>query len=222
MKRKILSDTHGARLSVAAVALGAAIALAVGCVTINVYFPEAAIKDLSEKIEDEVEKRAAEVGGDEQSRLETPAKPGPILAIWARLAPSLLRLSAAPAQAQGGKVADPGVTNPAIRQIIDSRARRLAELNRLKASGVLGENNRALVEIRNLDAVADLRERAAAQRLVKEENADRETMFKEIAAATNVDLSQLPRIRSTYAETLRQNAERGDWIQMPDGTWKQK
>ena len=67
-----------------------------------------------------------------------------------------------------------------------------------------------------------LQERAAVQKLVRAENADRERMFKEIAAATGTDLSQLPRIRSTYAATLRQKARTGDWIQMPDASWRQK
>ena len=37
-----------------------AAALVLACVTINVYFPEAAVKDLSEKIEDAVAREAAE------------------------------------------------------------------------------------------------------------------------------------------------------------------
>ena len=49
-----------------------------------------------------------------------------------------------------------------------------------------------------------------------------ERMFQEIAAATGVDLSQLPRIQETYAAPLRQNAPRGDWIQLPDGRWETK
>ena len=76
------------------------------------------------------------------------------------------------------------------------------------------------LEIRDLDAV-DLRSRAEVQRLVKEENADRERLFGEIATAKNVDRSQLPRIRETYAKTLRANARSGDWIQAADGSWKQ-
>ena len=87
---------------------------------------------------------------------------------------------------------------------------------------MIGENNRALVEVRNLEAVQGLRERADAQKLVKDENADREQLFKEIAAAKNVDLAQLPKIRATYAETLREKAKPGDWMQLPDGSWVQK
>ena len=119
------------------------------------------------------------------------------------------------------EVAAPEITNPAIRQIIQSRAARVKELNRYKASGALGENNKALVQVRQLDALA-LQERAAVQKLVRAENADRERMFKEIATATGTDLSQLPKIRSNYATTLRQKAKRGDWIQMPDGSWRPK
>ena len=46
----------------------------VACVTINVYFPEAAVKDLSEKIEDAVAREAAEaVEGDMEPQGEVDA-----------------------------------------------------------------------------------------------------------------------------------------------------
>ena len=119
------------------------------------------------------------------------------------------------------EVAAPEITNPAIRRIIQSRAARVRQLNRYKTSGAVGENNRAQVEVRQLDPLS-LQERAAVQKLVRAENADRERMFHEIAAAKGVDLSQLPQIRETYAQALQEAAKRGDWIQIPDGSWKQK
>ena len=199
------------------VLLAAAGLVAAACLTINVYFPEAQIKDLSQQIEEAVKKQAAEQGATETPAppAETPKEPG--------ASSSLLDLlvGATPAYAAEG-VAQPEITNPAIRKIIDARASRLADIDKYKAMGVIGESNQALLEIRNLEAVSDLRARAEVQRLVKAENADREQLFKEIAAAKNVDLSQLPKIRETYATTLRQDARPGDWIQMPDGSWKQK
>jgi uncharacterized protein YdbL (DUF1318 family) len=57
---------------------------------------------------------------------------------------------------------------------------------------------------------------------VREENADREQLFREIAAAEGVDLSQLPRIQQTYAETMRRVARPGQWVQQPDGNWVRK
>ena len=171
-----------------AIGLGCAAVLA-ACITINVYFPEAAVKELAQQIEDEVQRKAA--GEAAQAPEPTPAS-------------------------------EPEISNPAIRKIIDSRATRLAAINDLKVKGVIGESNQALLVVRNLDAIQGLKARADAQKLIKDENADREQLFKEIAAAKNVDLAQLPQIQTTYAETLREKAHPGNWIQLPDGTWVQK
>jgi len=110
---------------------------------------------------------------------------------------------------QTDEVTAPEITNPAIRKIIQSRAGRVRALNRFKAAAALGKNNKTLVEVRQLDSVP-MSERRGLKQLVRAENADRERMFKAIAAATGTDLSQLPKIRSTYATTLRQKARRGD------------
>ena len=201
--------------------------IALACVTINVYFPEAAVKDLSEQIEDAVAREATEQGESEAEAESTGDDDPSESASWLRstfdtmVGTTLHLLGPAPVYAQGNQVAAPEITNPAIRKIIQSRAARVQQINKYKSSGALGENNQALLEVRQLDALP-LQERAAVQKLVRTENADRETMFKEIAAATGADLSQLPRIRQTYASTLRQKARRGDWIQQPDGKWSQK
>lgn len=186
---------------------------AVACVTVNVYFPESAIKELSQQIEDEVQRQAADGSVDQAA-----PPPGPVAAA----SPLALLGLATPAFAAEAEVAAPEVTNPAIRKIIDSRAQRLPAIDRYKGMEVLGENNQALLEIRSLDPVTDLRQRAEVQRLVKAENEDRTQLFKEIAAAKGVDLSQLPRIQATYAETLRGTAKTGDWVQLADGTWSRK
>jgi len=187
----------------------------VACITINVYFPEEAIKDLSEQIEAQVEQQAA----GEAAPVEP--TPTPAAAGGSPLA-ALLSLGATNAWAGEEEVAAPEISNPAIRTIIASRAARLSALNGWKASGVIGENNQGLVEARSLDSVPGLKERADVQRLIRDENADREQLYREIAAAKNVELSLLPKIRETYASTLRDKARLGDWIQQPDGAWVQK
>jgi len=202
------------------IGLGCAVVLA-ACITINVYFPEAAVKELAQQIEDEVQRKAA----GEPSPTPVP-EPTPVAEPAAGAPESLLSwvlsLGATTAYAAQDEVAAPEITNPAIRKIIDSRAARLRAVTDLKAKGVVGESNEALLVVRNLDAIQGLKERAEAQKLIRDENADREQLFKEIAAAKNVELSQLPQIRTTYAEALRENARPGDWIQLPDGSWEQK
>jgi len=199
------------------IALVAGLVGSLACVTINVYFPEAAVRDLSQQIEEEVQKQAAQ----QPATPETPpvSEDGGQSRLYrTTLLDAVLGVTSVHAQS----VPEPTVSNPAIRKIIDSRASRVDAINKFKAAGAIGESNRALLEIRDLEAVTDLKARADAQRLVKAENADREQLFKEIAAAEGVDPSQIDRVRETYAETLRANARPGDWIQDPGGAWKQK
>ena len=196
----------------------APVLLTAACFTINVYFPEAAIQDLSNKIEDQVAKEAAAKAAAAPPATTPPAEP----AEKPGQSSSVLDLLLGTPVAHAEEVAAPEATSPAIRKIIDSRAGRLADLNAFKARGVIGENNQGLVETRNLETLADLKARADVQRLVKSENADREELYKEVAAAKGVDLSQLPKIRETYAATLRERAKPGEWIQGADGAWKQK
>lgn len=203
------------------------------CVTINVYFPEEKVRELSEQIEDAVEEQAAQddgtgaeasdpepadAGAANPEKASTEAVEGS-----ARISPAgwLLHLLPASQALAADEVVAPEISNPAIRRIIQSRADRLPAIRNYLQSGVLGENNQALLEVRALDDL-DLRQRAEVQRLVKAENGDRDRMFEEIAAATGAEMSQLPQIRRTYAETIRQKAERGTWIQEPDGNWRRK
>ncbi len=188
--------------------------IVVGCVTINLYFPEQEVKDLASEIEREVQEKARAEDDPEPS-----PEPGPQSLRRGSTSLFDLLLGVTPAYAQ---VPEPETTNPAIRKIIDSRAARLGDVNKYKSSGVIGENSRGDLEVRDLAAITDLRLRAEVQKLVRAENTDRDQLYKEVAAAKNVDLSQLDMIRTTYAETLRANARPGDWIQMPDGSWKQK
>jgi uncharacterized protein YdbL (DUF1318 family) len=207
--------------------------LLAGCVTINVYFPEAEIRELSERIEAEVRGEPVSAGEDTEDEVDESAAAPPRLRLASEPARGVargeLRLAGLGAlagvlaiNAPGQGVPEPAVMTPAIRKIIASRRERHPALERWKSQGVVGETNRALVEARDLQQVADLRQRAEVQRLLREENADREQLFREIAAAEGVDLSQLPRIQQTYADTLRRVALPGQWVQMPDGSWVRK
>jgi uncharacterized protein YdbL (DUF1318 family) len=213
-------------LTTAALAIGAA------CVTINVYFPEKAVKSLSEAIEREVNQESAAKPAAGSPDAKSPDAKAPAAAPDAAKpeggkpagggSMSLLDRALGITPAMADEVQDPEVSNPAIRKIIDSRKARLADVRAWKSKGVLGENNQALLEARALDTVTDLKDRAAVQRIVREENADREQLFREIALAKKVDSSQIPKIRETYAATLRANAQPGDWVQGPDGNWAKK
>ena len=190
------------------------------CVTIKVYFPEARIQKLSDQIEAEVERQGGAEAEAPPTAAPAPAPPAPEgmsggLLWWE----SLIGVEVAHAQEE---VPLPSATSPAIRKIIESRAARLTALRRLKNMGAIGESNKGLLEPRNSEAVTDLAQRAEMQRLVKQENDDRELLYREIATAEGVAASQLPRIRETYAATIRERARTGDLLQLPEGTWIRK
>jgi len=97
----------------------------------------------------------------------------------------------------------------AVRARIDQR---LASVDALKDRGVIGENNRGLVEARGAATAAD-------QRIVSEENADRQTVYAAIAAQSKESADAVGRAR---AQKIAAAARPGQWIQDAGGTWKKK
>jgi uncharacterized protein YdbL (DUF1318 family) len=91
-------------------------------------------------------------------------------------------------------------------------AQRYPELRAQKDRGAVGETYKGLVEaVKSGDSAAD--------KLVAEENADREELFKVIASAegTTPDV-----VANRLAARNFANAKAGDYLKGPDGTWKKK
>ncbi|MFZ9682817.1 MAG: YdbL family protein [Cephaloticoccus sp.] len=88
---------------------------------------------------------------------------------------------------------------------------RLGELDQLKASGAIGENNRGFVELR--ESGGDAGAVAAA------ENRDRETVYAAIAAKAGTSADQVGRAR---ARQIAANSAAGVWLQDESGTWYRK
>lgn len=89
---------------------------------------------------------------------------------------------------------------------------RLGSLNELKDRGAAGENNRGYLEARGGAQAAD-------QKVIADENADRRTVYADIAARTGANPDAVGRQR---AQQLASLARRGHWIQDASGAWKQK
>lgn len=107
------------------------------------------------------------------------------------------------------------VTTPLLAQNLPSlqasMAKRLPEIDKLKASGVLGENNLGYLEVReNKDNAAEL---AAA------ENADRKAVYEALAAQNKVTAEE---VGKTRARQIAQQSKPGVWIQDAKGGWAKK
>ncbi|MBL9209040.1 MAG: YdbL family protein [Opitutaceae bacterium] len=108
-----------------------------------------------------------------------------------------------------------GSVAPAAENLNAVRARmeqRLGSLNELKDRGAAGENNRGYLEARGAAQAAD-------QKVIADENADRRTVYADIAARTGANPDTVGRQR---AQQLASLARRGHWIQDASGAWKQK
>lgn len=189
--------------------LGLATLLLAACVTINVYFPAAEAQEAAREF---VEK----VIGDETTP-SAPAEPAePAGDSSGGLA--LLSFFIASAHAQS---VDITIRTPAIQAIQDRMAARFqAELEPHFSSGALGFGRDGLLVLREAAKVA-LKDRAALNQSVADDNRDRNAVYREIAVA-NGHPEWEGQIRETFAAQWIASARPGWWYQAADGSWKQK
>ena len=178
------------------------------CVTVNIYFPAAAVQRAADEIVKET------WGGpngtpdrvEPQSRLRS-APPRSL---------SFSLVSQALAQEP-----DINVSNPAIRGLKESIKRRSGAIKPYMDRGNAGINQDGLLAVRSTDGL-NLKERAEVQQLIEAENRDREALYVEIAKANNIPGEAVPKIKGIFAKSWIDQAQPGWWIQDPQGTWKRK
>jgi uncharacterized protein YdbL (DUF1318 family) len=177
------------------------------CVTVNIYFPAPEVREAAEKIVDET------WGG------ATPPAPGK----QSSLAGRLLLAAACVVSPREAEAADVNVdvSTAAIRALKDGMKQRAAELKPQLASGSVGIGKDGLLVVRDAAAL-DLASKARVKRLVDAENKDREELYKEIASANNFGAERVADIRTIFAQTWKDKAEPGWWIQSAAGAWSQK
>ena len=178
------------------------------CVTVNIYFPAAAVERAADQI-------VKETWGEPSKSTAPPAPQSQTrFAPW-RLA-SLILVSEAHAQE-----ADINVSNPAIRAIKESIKTRSDSIKPFMDRGNVGIATDGLLAIRNTDGL-NLKERAETKQLVDAENRDRENLYVEIAKANNMSNETVPKIKGIFARSWLEQARPGWWIQDSQGNWKKK
>lgn len=188
--------------------LGAMVTAAVvtACVTINVYFPEAAAEQAADRfIQDVLGEQTPPAPLDEDA-----GSGGWVLSL------SGLFISSAHAQQANIDIDTPQVQ--AIKQRMVERQRE--HLAKWFDAGAIGLASDGTVEIRDRGAVS-LSERRDMERLVAEENSDRNAVYREIAVA-NGHPEWEAEIRQTFARQWIANARSGWYYQNAQGEWVQK
>ena len=119
------------------------------------------------------------------------------------------------------KIVKPEISNPAIRKNLQTRTTRLTQLIDFKSNEFIGENHLAELQIINIKRIPE-HQRHMVEDIVEAENMDRKKMFLLIAEAKGWDISKLTDIRENYAQAIRKEAIKGEWIQMQDELWQMK
>ncbi len=180
------------------------------CVTINVYFPAAAAEKAADRIIEDIwgpGQAPPAPEGNEQTSIGEAA--GDVLV-------AALDFVIPAAQAQ----ADIDVSSPAIRALTASMKSRASQLEPYFNSGAIGLTSDGLVEIRDANAVP-LADRNKLRKLVADENADRNSLYREIASANGHPEWEAD-IRSTFAERWVANARAGWYHKSKAGAWTKK
>lgn len=185
----------------------------VGCVTINVYFPEAAAQKAADQFignvlgEPDTAPKPAPKGPAEQ-----PAAPDPSSAMLLDLLIPAAHAASEP---------DLRIATPATEALRASmRTRFQNTLQGLLASGAVGFTNDGLVAMHDPSKVP-LSQRAQANAAIADENRDRNALYAEVAKA-NGHPEWAAQIRATFARGWIERAHAGWYYQDAQGAWKQR
>jgi uncharacterized protein YdbL (DUF1318 family) len=89
---------------------------------------------------------------------------------------------------------------------------RIAAIDALKLKGALGENNQALLEVRDPTV-------KEASTVAAEENKDRTTVYAALAKQQGVTAAEVAKAR---AKQIASNSAKGVWVQDDKGAWAKK
>ncbi len=198
-------------------------------ITVNVYFPEKAVKDAYKSLDEMLLKNEGEKlpGPEKAPVLEpVPPRPGQQSRLLDRL-PGFSFIPAAHAAESGDDLAIELGSMPEVVAAYAEMSQRLPALDALFDSGAVGTTSQGLVTVRDKAKVTAQDEAAVAA-----ENRNRKTVIGSMAKAilkitkqeaTKAALDQtMGKAAATYAETRREASKPGWWMQLQNGKWVQK
>lgn len=212
--------------------LASACGLLVSCaiITVNVYFPEKAVKDAYKSVDDMMLKGSGDATpspGTQPPGTEKIPEVKPQSRIM-RMVPDISFVSTAyAAENTADELAVELASMPEVTTAYEVMNRNLARVRELLSSGAVGLSSQGLISVRDKAKVTP-----QDGMMLKTENASRKTIITGMAKAilklnkqdeAKADMNQLlGKSAATYAEAKRDEALPGWWLQLPNGKWVQK
>jgi len=197
------------------------------CVTVNIYFPAAAVGKAADQIVDEVWKEKNKDNGntkkdepepDKKPEYSPVPKPTHESAVQNGIFFVILSLMPKEAYAEEAYI---NVSTPTIRALKESIKNRTPLIFPYLNKGKVGIGNNGFLVIRSQKNLS-LREVARMKQLVRDENSDREALYKEIARANNISMDRVADIQAIFAKSWIKKARPGWFVQGSDGSWAKK
>jgi hypothetical protein len=205
--------------------------LLVSCaiITVNVYFPEKAVKDAYKSLDEMLLKTDGQnvPNGDKQPAIDPKNQQPGTQSSLPNMFPDFSFAAVAHAAENGDDLAIELGSMPEVASAYAEMSQRQSALNTLFNSGAVGLTSQGLVTVRDKVKVT-----SSDEVIVSSENKSRKTiigsMAKAILKITKQDATKnaldqtMGKAAATYAETRRESAKAGWWIQLQNGKWVQK
>ncbi|MBX9765723.1 MAG: YdbL family protein [Bdellovibrionales bacterium] len=173
------------------------LAILTSCVTVNVNFPEGAVQKAADDYVRELYKS--------KQKTTPEGKPSTFFFDFSLVATAV--------------AADFKISSEESKKIMEKQKERLGDVDGYKAKGVIGETSEGLIEVYKDDKLSAI-EKKKVQRLVSEENNDREALYSDIVKSNGMTDAMKAGVRKTFFQSLRDASpagtpvkEGGAWIQ---------
>jgi uncharacterized protein YdbL (DUF1318 family) len=208
---KLMKTKNVARLNFntfALVSILSVAAVVVGCVTVNVNFPESAVQKASDDYVRDLYRTK------EQSK-------APKVNPAAGETSGLFHFDGLIASAYADDEPALKLTSPETERIKTKMKNRVPEVIAQKKEGFLGEANNGMLSLRNSDKIKPLL-KSKVEAVLTEENADRKALYSEIITSNKLTSSNLPQVKKSFTRSFQAESPSGTWVQSADGAWAQK
>lgn len=197
-------------------------------ITVNVYFPEKAVKEAYKSLDDMLLKNGADKApATEKTPVTEPTESKPQSSLFGDIIPFSFCATAHAAENDADRLQNELKSMPDVIKAYSEMNSRMPRLSVLFDSAATGLSNQGLVVVRDRTKLAPQDET-----LINQENQSRKTvvycMAKAILKINGVNESKkaldqiMGKAALTYAETKREAAKPGWWVQLQNGRWVQK
>jgi uncharacterized protein YdbL (DUF1318 family) len=219
--------------------------VALGCITVNVYFPETELQEAAAEIVNDARPDAVsptglpetQSGSNEPAGRSTGSGENEVhdkkAFLWRSQADGLLslfrpRLAHAEEEKKAGekeskekKAIKLEISTPVIDRIRETLKKRYAKLLPFYEKGAIGEGKDGYVARRETEKLG-LKEKRDIQLYVDEENKDRKNLYTELARENNIEVSKIGDIAALFGAEWQKKSKPGWWIETEKGKWEKK